>query len=54
MKNFSKLLCILWCFAAIVSVAAYFVSDYDIDKLLIAGLEGVLAFDNYVDYKRGV
>ena len=53
MKNFSKILFILWSIAAVFSLLT-FMCDYDVDKLMIAGLEGVLAFGNYVDYKRGV
>lgn len=54
MKNFSKLLFILWGAAAAFSLLTFFVCGYDVDDLMTAGLEGVLAFDNYVDYKRGV
>ena len=54
MKDFSKLLFILCGAAAAFSLLTFLVCDYDVDKLMIAGLEGVLAFDNYIDYKRGV
>lgn len=52
MKEFSKILVIMWLISAGVNLLSYFTSGFDIDKLLIVFLEILLAGWNYRDYKR--
>lgn len=51
-SSVNKTLCIMWCFAAIMSLIGFFTSGFDSDDLLIAALDGLLAWDRYQDYKR--
>lgn len=50
MKKFSLFLAICWVVLAVLNIVN-FINTCDPDKLTIAFLDFVLAFDNYVDYK---
>lgn len=51
-KIMNKIMCIMWCIAAIMSLVGFFTLGFDSDNLLIAALDGLLAWDRYQDYKR--
>lgn len=48
----NKTMCIMWCVAAVMSLIGFFTLGFDSDNLLIAALDGLLAWDRYQDYKR--
>lgn len=48
----NKTMCVMWCFAAGMSLISYFTTGFDHSNLTIAALEGLLAWDRYLDYKR--
>lgn len=50
MRKFSLFLAISWAVLAALNILN-FIETRDPDKLTIAFLDFVLAFDNYVDYK---
>lgn len=50
MKNFSKIMAILWIIAAFFSVLVFLLCGYDFDKLMIAALELLMAAEDYADY----
>lgn len=50
MKKFSLFLIVCWLVLGVLNIT-YFINTCDPDKLTIAFLDFVLAFDNYIDYK---
>ena len=48
----NKTLCAMWCIAALVNLLVFLTSGFDYYDLLIAALEGLLAWDCYENYKR--
>ena len=51
MKKFCLTLAICWVVLAIMNIVA-FIETHDYDKLVIAALDAVLAFDDFLEYKH--
>lgn len=52
MKSMYKTLFVMQLIAAAMNLISFFAFGFDYDKLLIAVLEGLLAWNNYDNYKR--